>query len=221
MTSPGMRFKAAPANPGPVALSLENEQQELATLEDVFKQMDVDCNDLINQNEFRSFLKKNPRGWPLADILDGQPEDVKNQIIAFWFRKLDVTNNGSIDKAEFIAFFKAMKETKYKEMIYADFLLNLFDRNFDGKLDKEEYKTMLHVLLGRDVPDYVVRGVSAEGLSRQDLVSLLHSVHCDFTKLDIRNAAKQSEFILIGALVGVAVVAAGLGVAFLRNKNLF
>jgi len=218
-TSPSLRFTTQPLVAPPVHISLDVDDEESKVLESVFVDMDVDCNQLVNQAEFRAYLKKNPRGWPLADVLAGQPEDVKDQIVSFWFRKLDLNSAGSFDKNELIAFFRAMKQTKYKEMIYADFLLNLFDTNYDGKLDREEYATMLRVLLGRDVPTYVLSSVSAEGLSREDLVSLLHSIHCDFTQLDNRNVVPSSrsfEFILVG-VAAAAAIAGFVGASVLKK----
>jgi Ca2+-binding EF-hand superfamily protein len=209
--SPKLRFTAAPTK-------IIDSQEQI--LEEVFNAMDVDCNQRVNKAEFKAYLKKNPTGWPLADVLAGQTDDVKEQIINFWFRKLDLESSGSFDKFELIAFFKAMKQTKYKEMLYADFLLNLFDRNYDGKLDRDEYANMLQVLLGRNVPTYVLSSVATDGLSRDDLVSLLHTIHCDFSQLDSRNTAKNAgalDFAMLGVAVGAAVVATAVVLSFLRR----
>jgi Ca2+-binding EF-hand superfamily protein len=184
---------------------------ESRELQQVFAAMDVDCDGRVSQHEFRAYLRKNPKGWPLADILDGQPESVKDQIVRFWFRKLDLTQEGHFDLSELMAFFQAMKQTKYKEMIYADFLLNLFDTNFDGRIDPEEYATMLRVLLGREVvPEYVRRALGAEGMDREDLVRLLHAVHCDFSKLDGRAEVRSLMGVVGILLAGIAV---GVGIA--------
>lgn len=221
--SPALRFANPPmAVPGITheALTSDVDAETAKCLKDVFQEMDVDCNGRVNQAEFRAYLKKNPRGWPLADVLAGQPEGVKEQIVSFWFRKLDLDSSGSFDQDELVAFFRAMKQTKYKEMLYADFLLNLFDTNYDGKLDREEYGTMLRVLLGRDVPKYVLSSVSADGLTREDLVSILHSIHCDFSQLDNRNVVKAggTELILVGVLLGAAAVLFVGGLSFLKRK---
>lgn len=208
--SPKLRFTPAPSS---------DDSQEKC-LEEVFRSMDVDCNQLVNKAEFKAYLKKNPTGWPLADVLAGQTEEVKEQIINFWFRKLDIESSGSFDKIELIGFFKAMKQTKYKEMLYADFLLNLFDRNYDGKLDRDEYATMLRVLMGREVPSYVLSSVATDGLSREDLVALLHSIHCDFSQLDSRNAAKNAnafDFVMLTVVVGAAVIITASALSFLRR----
>lgn len=214
LQSPKLRFAPAPTK----VVDVIDSQEQL--LGDVFIAMDVDCNQRVNKAEFNAYLKKNPTGWPLADVLAGQSEEVKEQIVNFWFRKLDLESSGSFDKFELIAFFKAMKQTKYKEKLYADFLLNLFDKNYDGKLDRDEYATMLRVLLGREVPSYVLESVAADGLSREGLVSLLHTIHCDFSQLDSRNTAKNAgalDFAMLAIVAGVAVVATVGVLSFLRR----
>ena len=193
--------------------------KELESLRNVFKEMDVSCTGRVSQKQFSSYLQRNPTGWPLADLLQGQSAATQKQIVTFWFRKLDIDGEGSFTETELVTFFEAMRNSKLKETLYADFLLNLFDSNFDAKLDRSEYANMLRVLLGKEPPKATIESISQDGLGRDDLVKLLHSIHCDLNLLGVahddgnQNKAKRSGDVITTIIVVVGVFAAAALVA--------
>ena len=199
----------------PSPLELDTATVEVAQLRKIFSQMDVKSDGRVTQGEFKAYLKRNPRGWPLADLLIGQDPASSDLIITFWFRKLDVGRNGTFDDDELVAFFQALRNARYKEHLYADFLLNLFDTNCDGKLDKKEYKHMLTVLMGHEPDAQILASISNEGYSREDLVRKLHHIRCDISKLERRVGGVRDVLLVVGL---AAAVVAGMAY-FVRSRQ--
>lgn len=124
---------------------------------------------------------------------------LSDDMVQFWFSKLDLEKDGTFDKNEFVNFYVAVRNVHLqKETFYADFLLALFDRNMDGKIDEGEYRLMLTVLFGNKqqsgrhkknrqlvaIPkDVMDKFMTKDGLSRKELTKLLHDVSCDFNLL--------------------------------------
>lgn len=209
---PGTPSPSTGKSPKPgFAVDTEERQVEQRLLA-AFNEMDIDGDGKVSKDEFRRYIATHPQGWPLADLLDGQTKEVKDQMITFWFRKLDVTGEGVFNASELLAFFNAMNNAKYKEAIYADFLLNLFDKNFDGNLSQQEFGDMMEVLLGPKARGLAI--APKEGLSRSDLVQLLHRVHCDFNQMG-EEAARQRRGggISAGDIVVVAIVVGAVAAA--------
>jgi len=192
------------------AIHTQKEQQR-AQLVQRFYLMDQDHDGRVSKKEFSIYLERNPAGWPLGDILQNQTKEQQSLILQFWFRKLDIAGLGYITLDEFLAFFNAMSTVDYRESLLTDYLLNLFDENMDGSLDRKEYVNMLTVLLGRAPPATLVNDVYKRAdsnhdgkLSRAELRDLLHRVHCDIGVL----AGHKGSSALIDGLVFVAGAAA-------------
>ena len=219
-------------------------QNEISHLEKVFDQIDKNGDGRVDKDEFKSYLRAHPEGWPLADVLQrtdatlerqlssasgmfpsvgsnlGSTGDVSNsepmspttpntlsmittklsdEMVQFWFSKLDLEKDGTFDKSEFVNFYVAVRNVHLqKETFYADFLLALFDRNLDGKIDESEYRLMLTVLFAKktaaagggkrkkvvDIPKSVMdKFMTKDGLSKKELTKLLHDISCDFNLL--------------------------------------
>lgn len=183
----------------------EQRGEELE-LHEVYHKMDIKGQGRVDKEEFARYLALNPRGWPLAELLHdigGPNTKIRDEIVNFWFRKLDIESQGSFDVHQLIAFFRAMRKTEYKEMVYADFLLNLFDRDYNGKLDRTEYAAMLRVMLGKEPSPATVNRIDKNGLSRKDLCALLHTIHCDFKKLE---SSSNVEIAMLFTAVAAAIV---------------
>eukprot|EP00759_Apiculatamorpha_spiralis_P022181 PhF_6_TR26504/c0_g1_i1/m.38342 len=190
-----------------------NEEAQRQALLRTFYQIDANHDGRITRAEFEKYLKVNPTGWPLGDILSSQTPEQSKQIMEFWFRKLDVANNGAITQEEFLAFFHAMTNMDFREGVLTDFLLDLFDENMDGRLDRSEYTKMLTVLLGKEPSPALVKQIMDRAdknhdgkLSREELRELLHRVHCDVTKL---GGAEAGIGDLVALAVGVAAIVVG------------
>ena len=109
-----------------------------------------------------------------------------------------------------------MKNTQFKEMLYADFLLNLFDADCDGSLGREEFANMLRVLLGREPSARILRSISPKGMTRDELVKRLHILRCDITQLDSDRATAKSWSTVV--IVVGCVVALG-AVLYMKQRN--
>eukprot|EP00672_Neobodo_designis_P028167 CAMPEP_0174840344 /NCGR_PEP_ID=MMETSP1114-20130205/8625_1 /TAXON_ID=312471 /ORGANISM="Neobodo designis, Strain CCAP 1951/1" /LENGTH=226 /DNA_ID=CAMNT_0016074489 /DNA_START=90 /DNA_END=770 /DNA_ORIENTATION=+ len=209
-----------PASPMLRPVSIENsallrrvDAQERKHLDATFDDMDVDADGHVSTSEFTRYLSRNPRGWPLGDLLDGQPADVRAQMIEFWFRKIDLQSEGYITKEELAAFFAAMKVTTFREQFMADFLLNLFDVDLDQRLNRVEMKRMLRVMIGHEPDEKVVNHLCGRtgSVSREELVGLLHEVKCSLPSLERSRAATVGGATLTDYLVIATMAAAAVG----------
>lgn len=221
-----MATRAKELHPSPKVLAPATNMAEAAkaleAIRAVFREMDVACTGRVSQKSFAAYLQRNPAGWPLADLLQNQPADIQKQIVTFWFRKLDLDSEGSFTEAELVAFFEAFRDAKAKEVLYADFLMNLFDANFDAKLDREEYANMLRVLLGREPNAATIAKVSQDGLGRDGLVQLLHAIHCDLNLLEGKQTApRRGGACCAGDALATAVVVVGVAVVAFAAVQFF
>lgn len=186
-------------------LDHDASEQMNRRMDEVFMEMDVRGDGHVTKEEFTRFLRKNPRGWPLADLLDGQTTEVKDEIITFWFRKLDIQNEGYIVKAELRAFANLMMRRDYKEQVYTDLLIDMFDTDNDERISRIECKKMLRVLLGHEPTEIQVNRVAGKnGVSRDELKALLHSIQCDFKRLEKRGASGSAETLAV-LLIGLGI----------------
>lgn len=223
MSSPKMKPVALPQSATDSAILARIDAADRKRLDHTFDEMDLDNDGKVSTNEFTRFLSRNPRGWPLADLLDGQSDQVRAQMIQYWFRKLDCQSEGFFTKDELAAFFAAMKVTEFREKFMADFLLNLFDVDLDGQLNREEVKRMLRVMLGHEPSLETVNHLcgSSQFVSRQELVNILHEVQCDVGRIEKATAARVGSSNIVDVIVGVTIVAA-IGVAVfysIRRKS--
>jgi hypothetical protein len=196
------------------ALLRRVDAAERKHLDDTFDDMDVDADGHVSTSEFTRYLSRNPRGWPLGDLLDGQAPEVRAQMIEYWFRKLDLQCEGYITKSELAAFFAAMKQTTFREAFLADFLLNLFDTDMDQRLNRVEMKRMLRVMIGHEPSESVVKNLCGRSgtISRDELVQLLHEVKGSVAGLERSNRATTgagtATDYLVMAVAAIAVVGA-------------
>jgi Ca2+-binding EF-hand superfamily protein len=195
------------------ALLAQIDADERRQLDATFDDMDLDNDGHVTTGEFTRYLSRNPRGWPLGDLLQGQSEAVRAQMIEYWFRKIDLTNEGYITKAELAAFFQAMKQTSVREQFLADFLLNLFDLDMDQRLNKVEMKRMLRVMLGHDPSPATVDHLCGRSgfCSREELVALLHEVQCSLGSIENSTAAtigssSITDFMIFGAVAAAVII---------------
>jgi Ca2+-binding EF-hand superfamily protein len=196
------------------ALLRRIEDGERRHLDRTFDEMDVDNDGLVSTSEFTRFLSRNPRGWPLGDMLDGQPAELRAQMIEFWFRKIDLMSEGYISKDELAAFFAAMKVTTFRDAFTADFLINLFDVDLDRKLSRVEMKRMLRVMIGHEPREEVVQRLCGRTgyVSRDELIELLHEVKGSVANLEKSRAATVGGSTLDYVVVA-ATTAAVIGIA--------
>ena len=138
---------------------------------------------------------------------------MRAQMVEYWFRKLDVVHDNVIDKSELAAFFAAMKQVSFREEFLADFLLNLFDRDLDQRLDRDEMQRLIRVMVGHEpTPDVLDHLCGKTGsVSREELVKILHEVHGDLKNLEKSTAATLGKntatdvltlLVIVGAVVG-------------------
>ena len=189
-----------------------------AQLDKTFDDMDVDADGRVSQEEFARFIEMNPRGWPLAELMQGLDAAKKKQMMQFWFRKLDLGAEGTFDKGEFYGFYQAMQTSGFQEKTYAEFLLSLFDLDFDMNLSRPEVEQMLQVLLGHKPSHHLVTKVMASSnrsdgtVDKAALERLLHDVHCNFGALEKSSHGSGGDLVLVA--VGVAVVGVAAFVAY-------
>jgi Ca2+-binding EF-hand superfamily protein len=210
-----------PVIPAASRLVQQIDAEERRRLDATFDEMDLDNDGQVSTDEFTRFLSRNPRGWPLADFLDGQSAEMRTQMIQYWFRKLDCQSEGYFSKNELAAFFAALKVTEFRETFLADFLLNLFDVDLDGQLSRVELKRMLRVMLGHEPSEATVQHLCGrtQYVTRQELVNLLHEVKCEVGRIEASTAAKLGKSNVVDVIaIGVLVIGVAVGVAlFLRR----
>eukprot|EP00760_Papus_ankaliazontas_P022176 PhM_4_TR1880/c0_g1_i1/m.94083 len=203
-----------------------NREVVRAQIVTAFHQIDTAHTGKITKAQFETYLKRYPTGWPLGDLLQKLDGDHQKSVVQFWFRKIDVENQGYINQDHFIAFFQAMSRTEYQESILTDFLLNLFDDDLDGRMNQKEYVNMLTVMLGKAPSPQLVKQVmrvadkNGDGkLDREELRQLLHRVHCDLTKLTGGSGSVAEALVVVAGVVAAVAVGTFVFFKYIRRSD--
>eukprot|EP00744_Colponema_vietnamica_P000645 GILI01001134.1.p1 GENE.GILI01001134.1~~GILI01001134.1.p1 ORF type:complete len:329 (+),score=78.02 GILI01001134.1:103-987(+) len=167
------------------AFTAELQERDVNHMTEIFNAIDKNKKGHITKEEFRQYVLKNPKGWPLVDLFRAKAMNANERdvLVNFWFRKLDMDGSGHVNYGEFITIFKALQSTKVQETLYTDFLINLFDENLDGKIDRDEFTRMMHVLFGEMPPQQVLDSMPEGGFDRESLTRAMHSISMDYQLL--------------------------------------
>ena len=145
----------------------------------------------------------------------------QSEIISFWFRKITQSREDSFNKMELQAFLQYVASEHHAEALYADLLLELYDDNYDGSLSRSEYSKMVQGITGRVPTTAALRNID-EKVTRDNLISMIRSVGCDFRKLDYlagKEGASSSGSDVASLVVVGALVAAIGAVAYWKFKK--
>mmetsp|Transcript_61856 Transcript_61856/g.134025 ORF Transcript_61856/g.134025 Transcript_61856/m.134025 type:complete len:147 (-) Transcript_61856:94-534(-) len=118
---------------GDGVLSFTEIRSGLATMGDynmeevefIFKNMDMDMNGQVEYTEF------------LAAMMDHRKFDQDDSKILMAFKHLDFDSNGFIDRKEIMKLMGTNNEN------VVDYILSLVDKNNDGKISFDEFKSLL------------------------------------------------------------------------------